>query len=52
MATREVSFEKNLKLKCMQLKVLKSVTRFTKRDGGIRTDYIGRECLDRHALGM
>ena len=52
MATREVSFEKNLKLKCMQLKVLKSVTRIPKRDAAIGTDEIGRECLDRHALGM
>ena len=39
-ATREVSFEKYNQLKCMQLKVLKSVTRITKRDGGIRTDWL------------
>ena len=46
MATREVPLEKNVERKCMQVSVLKSVTRMTKRGGGIRTDYMDRRCQD------
>ena len=35
MATREVSREKDLDLKAMQINILKSVTWMTKTDGGI-----------------
>ena len=45
-ATREVTLAKNLDLKVMQVNILKSVTRVTKRGGGIRTDLAGRQCLD------
>lgn len=44
--TSEVPCEKNAVLKSMQLNVLKMVTRMTKRGGAIRTDLIGRQCLD------
>ena len=38
MATSEVPLEKNVELKFMQVKVLKSVTRIKKKCGGIQTD--------------
>ena len=38
MATREVPLEKNGDLNCIQVNILKSVTRMTKRDGDIKID--------------
>ena len=37
-ATREVPLEKNVEMKYMQVNILKSVTRMTKRGGGTETD--------------
>ena len=38
MAIRGVPQEKNVNLNSTQVNVLESVTRITKKDGGIRTD--------------
>ena len=38
MSTREVPLEKNVDLNCIQVNILKSVTRMTKRDGDIKID--------------
>ena len=46
----ELSLEKNVELKCMQVNVLKRVTKMEKKCGDIQTDQIGRQCLD--ALGI
>ena len=44
--TKEVSREKNMDLKSMQVNASNSVTRMTKRAVNIRTDYTGRKCLN------
>ena len=44
--TKEVSREKNMDLKSMQINASNSVTRMTKRAVNIPTDYTGRKCLD------
>ena len=43
-ATSEVPLENNVELECMQVNVLKNVTRITKRGYGIRTDqFVGSD---------
>ena len=46
MVTTEEPRERNMDLKYKQVNASQSVTRMTKKDVDIRTDQIGRECLD------
>ena len=46
MVTTEEPRERNMDLKSKQVNASQSVTRMTKKDVDIRTDQIGRECLD------
>ena len=39
-ATRKVPLEKNVEMKCLQVNLLKRLTRMTKGGGGIRADKI------------
>ena len=46
MATREMSREKEIDLKSMHVNLSKSETRLIKEGFGIKTDLVGRQCLD------
>ena len=43
---RKVSLEKNVDMKCMQVNLLKNITKIAKRDGDMQADQICRQCLD------
>ena len=47
---REVSLEKKLDMKYMQVNVLRNIAKMTMRSGDMRIEWIGRQCPDE--LGM